>query len=43
VEKHQGDIRVQSKPGDTKFIVILPLQAPAPEAPTPIELPATAE
>jgi len=43
VEKHQGDIRVQSKPGDTKLIVILPLQAPAPEAPTPIELPATAE
>jgi len=43
VEKHQGDIRVQSKPGDTKFIVILPLQAPAPEAPTSIELPATAE
>lgn len=43
VEKHQGDIRVQSKPGDTKFIVILPLQAPAPEAPTPAELPASAE
>jgi signal transduction histidine kinase len=38
VEKHQGDIRVQSKPGDTKFIVILPLQAPAPEATTPPEL-----
>jgi signal transduction histidine kinase len=43
VEKHQGDIRVQSKPGDTKFIVILPLQAPAPEAPTPTELPASTE
>jgi signal transduction histidine kinase len=43
VEKHQGDIRVQSKPGDTKFIVILPLQAPAPEAATPTELPAAAE
>jgi signal transduction histidine kinase len=43
VEKHQGDIRVQSKPGDTKFIVILPLQAPAPEAPTPTELPAGLE
>jgi signal transduction histidine kinase len=43
VEKHQGDIRVQSNPGDTKFIVILPLQAPAPEAPTPTELPASAE
>jgi signal transduction histidine kinase len=43
VEKHQGDIRVQSNPGDTKFIVILPLQAPAPEATPPAELPATAE
>jgi signal transduction histidine kinase len=43
VEKHQGDIRVQSKPGETKFIVILPLQAPAPEAPTPTELPVAAE
>jgi signal transduction histidine kinase len=43
VEKHHGDIRVQSKPGDTKFVVILPLQAPAPEAPTPAELPANAD
>jgi signal transduction histidine kinase len=43
VEKHQGDIRVQSKPGETKFIVILPLQAPAPEAPTPTELPSPTE
>jgi signal transduction histidine kinase len=43
VEKHQGDIRVQSKPGETKFIVILPLQAPAPEAPTPTELTVAAE
>ena len=43
VEKHLGDIRVQSKPGDTRFIVLLPLVAPAPEAPTPIELPAAAE
>ncbi|MBP3083360.1 ATP-binding protein [Mycolicibacterium fortuitum] len=31
VEKHHGDLRVQSKPGDTRFIVLLPLQAPAPE------------
>ncbi|MCT7658143.1 ATP-binding protein [Mycobacterium deserti] len=43
VEKHQGDIRVQSKPGDTRFIILLPLVAPAPEAPTPIELPVHAE
>jgi signal transduction histidine kinase len=43
VEKHQGDIRVESKPGDTKFIVILPLQAPAPEAETPTELSAAVE
>jgi signal transduction histidine kinase len=43
VEKHQGDIRVESKLGDTKFIVILPLQAPAPEAETPTELSAASE
>ena len=36
VEKHHGDLRVQSKPGDTRFIVLLPLQAPAPDsAPDP--------
>ncbi len=40
VEKHHGDLRVQSEPGHTKFIVLLPLVAPAPELPTPIELPA---
>jgi hypothetical protein len=34
---------VQSEPGHTKFIVLLPLVAPAPELPTPIELPAAAE
>ncbi len=43
VEKHQGDIRVESKPGDTRFIVFLPLVAPAPLTPTPGELPAPAE
>jgi signal transduction histidine kinase len=43
VEKHQGDIRVESKPGDTRFIILLPLVAPAPEAPTPTELPVHAE
>ena len=43
VEKHHGDLRVHSEPGHTKFIVLLPLVAPAPELPTPIELPVTAE
>ncbi len=32
VEKHHGDLRVQSEPGDTRFIVLLPLEAPAPES-----------
>lgn len=40
VEKHHGNLRVESRPGDTRFIVLLPLVAPAPEAPTPVELPA---
>lgn len=31
VEKHHGDIRVESAPGDTRFIVLLPLVAPAPQ------------
>lgn len=30
VDKHQGTISVQSEPGDTRFIVCLPLRAPAP-------------
>lgn len=38
VEKHHGNLSVQSKPGDTRFIVCLPLQAPAPESATPAEL-----
>lgn len=42
VEKHHGDIRVKSTPGDTRFVIDLPLVAPAPEAPTPRELPVTA-
>jgi signal transduction histidine kinase len=29
VEKHHGDLRVESTPGDTRFIVCLPLVAPA--------------
>lgn len=43
VEKHHGDLRVQSKPGDTRFIVLLPLQAPAPEAWNPSETSETSE
>src|SRR5690349_19032075 len=38
VEKHDGNLRVESRPGDTRFIVLLPLVAPAPEAPTPVEI-----
>lgn len=38
VEKHGGNISVQSKPGDTRFAVCLPLVAPAPDTPTPGEL-----
>lgn len=28
VKKHRGDLRVESVPGDTRFIVMLPLEAP---------------
>ncbi|MGK2866293.1 MAG: ATP-binding protein [Mycobacterium sp.] len=38
VEKHGGNISVQSAPGDTRFAVCLPLVAPAPMTPTPGEL-----
>lgn len=38
VEKHGGNISVQSAPGDTRFAVCLPLVAPAPITPTPGEL-----
>jgi signal transduction histidine kinase len=38
VEKHQGDIRVESEPGNTRFIILLPLVAPPPVVPTPGEL-----
>lgn len=33
VKKHHGNLSVHSQPGDTRFIVCLPLQAPAPDAP----------
>ncbi|GAB5897892.1 ATP-binding protein [Mycolicibacterium mageritense] len=43
VEKHCGDLRVQSEPGNTRFIVLLPLEAPAPEdLPAPSRETATA-
>lgn len=29
-EKHHGNLRVESEPGDTRFIILLPLEAPAP-------------
>jgi signal transduction histidine kinase len=29
VKKHRGDLRVESAPGDTRFIVLLPLETPA--------------
>ncbi len=28
VKNHRGDLRVESRPGDTRFIVLLPLEAP---------------
>jgi signal transduction histidine kinase len=43
VEKHRGNLSVQSVPGDTRFIVCLPLEAPAPEALTPAEISPSAE
>ncbi|MUL81380.1 MULTISPECIES: ATP-binding protein [unclassified Mycolicibacterium] len=39
VEKHHGDLRVQSEPGNTRFIVLLPLQAPTPETMAAAEAP----
>ncbi|MET0901250.1 MAG: ATP-binding protein [Mycobacterium sp.] len=41
VEKHHGNLSVQSTPGDTRFIICLPLQAPGPEAAPPAELTST--
>ncbi|OBH86107.1 ATP-binding protein [Mycobacterium sp. E2989] len=32
VKKHRGDLRVESVPGDTRFIVLLPLEPPPPDA-----------
>mgnify|MGYP001806772706 CR=1 FL=1 len=43
VEKHQGDIRVESEPGYTRFIILLPLEAIPPGAAAPSELSVAAE
>lgn len=37
VEKHHGNLRVESRPGNTRFIIALPLAAPAPDVPAPGE------
>ncbi len=34
VDKHRGSLWVESTPGDTRFIALLPLEAPVPEATT---------
>jgi len=34
VEKHGGELRVESRPGDTRFTILLPVRAPGPETPT---------
>ena len=31
VEKHHGNLRVESEPGNTRFIIVLPRTAPAAE------------
>ena len=42
-EKHHGNLRVESEPGNTRFIILLPLAAPAPELRTPVEISPDAE
>jgi signal transduction histidine kinase len=43
VKKHRGDLRVESVPGDTRFIVLLPLEIPpAVDVELPIDGPAEA-
>jgi len=42
-EKHHGNLRVESEPGNTRFIILLPLAAPAPVLPTPVEISPDAE
>ena len=43
VQKHHGNLRVESEPGNTRFIILLPLVAPAPESPTSAETSPAAE
>jgi hypothetical protein len=41
VKKHRGDLRVESVPGDTRFIVLLPLEIPpAVDVALPLDEPA---
>ena len=37
VEKHHGDLRVRSEPGDTRFVILLPLQSPVAEEAGPTD------
>ncbi|GAA5082326.1 ATP-binding protein [Streptomyces similanensis] len=39
VDKHHGELKVESVPGDTRFQVLLPLTAPAPDVPPPAATP----
>jgi signal transduction histidine kinase len=43
VKKHRGDLRVESAPGDTRFIVLLPLEKPVTEELSDPDLDAPAE
>lgn len=43
VKKHRGDLRVESAPGDTRFIVLLPLEKPLTEELSDPDLDAPAE
>jgi signal transduction histidine kinase len=43
VEKHHGNLRVESEPGNTRFIMVLPLVAPVPETPAQVEISPAAE
>jgi signal transduction histidine kinase len=38
VETRRGNLSVESVPQDTRFIILLPLAAPAPKTPTPAEI-----